>query len=42
MIGTKTEEIEFWKDFFERVTIIPFDKSANNIAIEITKQTKAK
>jgi predicted nucleic acid-binding protein len=42
MIGAKNEEIEFWKDFFGRVTILPFDKQANDIAIEITKQLKKK
>ncbi|WP_316845393.1 hypothetical protein [Pedobacter psychrodurus] len=34
MIGAKAEEIDFWKDFFGRVTILPFDKPANDIAIE--------
>jgi tRNA(fMet)-specific endonuclease VapC len=42
MIGAKNEEIEFWGDFFGRVTILPFDKLANDIAIEITKQLKRK
>jgi tRNA(fMet)-specific endonuclease VapC len=42
MIGAKAEEIDFWKDFFGRVTILPFDKPANDIAIEITKQLKRK
>nr|WP_280739908.1 type II toxin-antitoxin system VapC family toxin [Pedobacter borealis] len=40
MIGAKTEEIEFWKDFFEQVTILPFDKQASDIAVDITKQLK--
>lgn len=42
MIGAKAEEIDFWKDFFERVTILPFDKTASDIAIEITKELKKK
>lgn len=42
MIGAKPEEIDFWKDFFERITILPFDKRANDIAVEITKKLKAK
>ncbi|MGM9475353.1 type II toxin-antitoxin system VapC family toxin [Pedobacter sp. GSP4] len=42
MIGAKTEEIEFWKDFFGRITVLPFDKPANDIAIQITKELKKK
>ena len=30
------------KGFFERIIILPFDKKANDIAIAITKQLKAK
>jgi tRNA(fMet)-specific endonuclease VapC len=41
MIGTNAEQAEYWTYFFERVTILPFDKSANNAAIEITKHLKA-
>lgn len=40
MIGAKAEEIDFWKDFFGQVTILPFDKLASDIAIEITKELK--
>lgn len=40
MIGAKAEEIDFWKDFFGQVTILPFDKSVSDIAIEITKELK--
>ncbi|MBO9673968.1 MAG: type II toxin-antitoxin system VapC family toxin [Sphingobacteriaceae bacterium] len=42
MIGAKAEEVDFWKDFFGRVTILPFDKTANDIAIKITKELKKK
>lgn len=40
MIGADTEQTEYWVDFFERVTILPFNKAANDIAITITKQLK--
>lgn len=42
MIGAKAEEVDFWKDFFDRVTILPFDKQSNDIAIKITKELKKK
>jgi len=42
MIGAKDEKVSFWKDFFSQLTILPFDKSANDIAIEITKELKKK
>jgi len=42
MIGAKAEEVDFWKDFFDRVTILPFNKQSNDIAIKITKELKKK
>jgi tRNA(fMet)-specific endonuclease VapC len=41
MIGTNADQSEYWTDFFDRITILPFDKAANNAAIAITKQLKA-
>ena len=41
MIGANTEQAQYWIDFFDRTTILPFDKAANDVAIEITKHLKA-
>lgn len=41
MIGADQIQAQFWVGFFERVTILPFDKTANDSAIAITKQLKA-
>jgi len=41
MIGADVGQAEFWASFFDRVTILPFDKAASDIAIEITKYLKA-
>jgi tRNA(fMet)-specific endonuclease VapC len=41
MIGTNKEQAEYWSGFFDRVTILPFDKAANDVAIEITKGLKS-
>jgi tRNA(fMet)-specific endonuclease VapC len=41
MIGTDAGQAEFWTSFFDRVTILPFDKAASDTAIEITKHLKA-
>lgn len=42
LIGADTEQTEYWKGFFERITILPFDKIANDVAIHITKILKDK
>ncbi|KIA92920.1 twitching motility protein PilT [Pedobacter kyungheensis] len=42
MIGAKPDEIVFWKAFFDKITILPFDKDANDKAIEITRYLKNK
>lgn len=41
MIGANAGQAEYWTDFFNRVTILPFDKAANDAAITITRQLKA-
>ncbi|WP_188503911.1 type II toxin-antitoxin system VapC family toxin [Parapedobacter pyrenivorans] len=41
MVGTKTDQEEFWKKFFDKVTILPFNKSVNDWAVSITKQLKS-
>jgi len=40
MIGATAEQVHFWDDFFARVTILPFDKKANDQAVSIYKQLK--
>ncbi len=42
LIGANTAQNEYWKGFFDRVTILPFDKMASDIAIEVTKHLKEK
>ncbi len=41
MIGANAQQAEYWTGFFDRVTILPFNKAANDAAIEITKHLKA-
>ena len=41
MVGSKLEQEEFWKGFFEKVTILPFSKAVSDKAVKITKQLKA-
>ena len=41
MIGANNDQALFWMAFFDRVTILPFDKKANDAAINITRQLKA-
>lgn len=37
MIGANNGQTDFWNQFFDRITILPFDKSANRAAIKATK-----
>ena len=37
MIGANNGQTDFWNQFFDRITILPFDKSANRAAIKVTK-----
>jgi len=41
MIGANAEQTQYWTGFFDRVTILPFDKTATDKAIEITRLLKA-
>lgn len=41
LIGSDSEQSEFWNSFFDRVIILPFSKIENDTAIAITKQLKA-
>lgn len=41
MIGSDMEQSEYWSEFFNTVTILPFNKSANDAAITITRHLKA-
>jgi len=36
MIGANNGQTDFWNQFFDRITILPFDKSANRAAIKAT------
>ena len=40
MIGSNNDTNNFWTLFFERITILPFDKNSNIEAINIFKQLK--
>lgn len=40
-IGNKAANDNFWTSFFERITILPFDRAANQSAIKIFRQLKA-
>jgi tRNA(fMet)-specific endonuclease VapC len=42
LIGADTHQTQYWKGFFDRVTILPFDKMASDAAIAITKKLKDK
>lgn len=41
MIGAKPEQVDFWHNFFDRVTVLPFTKEVNDTAIAVTQQLKA-
>jgi tRNA(fMet)-specific endonuclease VapC len=40
LVGSKNETDVFWNDFFEKITVLPFDKYANVEAVKIFKQLK--
>jgi tRNA(fMet)-specific endonuclease VapC len=42
LIGADANQTAYWKGFFDRVTILPFDKLASDAAVSITKQLAAK
>ncbi len=41
MIGSSHIQHIFWLSFFDKVTILPFTKEANKMAVEIYRQLKA-
>lgn len=41
LIGTKVESSGFWKLFFEKIIILPFDSTVNQLAVKIFRQLKA-
>ncbi len=41
-VGISEVQIKFWNKFFEEVTVLGFDKSANEEAIKIHNQLKRK
>lgn len=40
-VGSNTAQDQFWNDFFEHVTTLPFDSDVNNVAIKIFRELKA-
>jgi tRNA(fMet)-specific endonuclease VapC len=40
MIGADEEQARFWTAFFDKVTILPFDKKENDVAINLTRLLK--
>jgi len=40
LVGSNSEQELFWRDFFDRVTILPFNDKVNKAAIKITKQLR--
>lgn len=41
-IGTTLKHIDFWNQFLNRIPVLPFDKNAAKIAVEINKELKRK
>ena len=41
-VGTTPGQTDFWNEFLEKVTVLPFDKKAAKIALEINKELKRK
>jgi tRNA(fMet)-specific endonuclease VapC len=40
LVGSKSETDVFWNVFFDKITVLPFDKEANKEAVKIFKQLK--
>ncbi|WP_069658785.1 type II toxin-antitoxin system VapC family toxin [Arcticibacter eurypsychrophilus] len=40
LVGADQLQTEFWQEFLERVTVLPFDKIASHAAIAIAKNLK--
>ncbi len=41
LIGNEAAKDNFWEQFLDRVTILPFDRIANQAAVKIFRQLKA-
>lgn len=41
LVGSRSDQQEFWEGFFDKVTILSFSKSVSDTAVRITKQLKA-
>lgn len=41
LLGATDNQIDFWKSFFERVQVLPFDEESAIIAAQIYKQLKS-
>ncbi len=41
-VGKTPGQTDFWNEFLEKVTVLPFDKKAAKIAVEINKELKRK
>ncbi|TAE14696.1 MAG: type II toxin-antitoxin system VapC family toxin [Bacteroidetes bacterium] len=41
-IGTTLKQIDFWNQFLNKIPVLPFDKNAAKIAVEINKELKRK
>lgn len=41
MIGSNQSQDAFWSSFFDKVTILPFTREANKVAVDIYRQLKA-
>lgn len=41
MIGSSHIQDIFWLSFFDKVTILPFTREANKVAVEIFRQLKS-
>ncbi len=42
LTGSNEIQREFWNTFFDKVIVLPFDSSANKVAIEIHNELKSK
>ncbi len=41
LVGANGEQTDFWNQFFDKITILPLNKSASGAAIKVTKALKA-
>ncbi len=41
-VGTTPGQTDFWNEFLEKIIVLPFDKKASKIAVEINRELKRK